>query len=101
MDPVTAGLALKDIKRNTRMPLSDEEGQVEKFETKCRSFVKILILSCQGSIFSGQSGRSRGTVLEDRGVTFQVGSEGKMGGKVGGLPEVTTVWFKGSCLLFC
>ena len=26
----------------------------------------------QGSIFSGQSRHSRGTILEDRGVTFQV-----------------------------
>ena len=30
MDPMSAGLALKDITRNTRMPLSDEKGQVKQ-----------------------------------------------------------------------
>ena len=32
----------------------------------------LLTVSHQGSIFSGQSGRSRGTVLEEKAVTFQV-----------------------------
>merc|ERR1719397_834693 len=50
MDPVSS-----EIKRNTRLAIyNDEEGQ---------------------SIFSGHSGpfsaRSRGTILEDRGISFQ------------------------------
>ena len=34
--------------------------------------IMLLTVSHQGSIFSGQSGRSRGTVLEEKAVTFQV-----------------------------
>jgi hypothetical protein len=53
----------------TKMPQSEEEGQVPFF--KIKNFT-LLSSNWQDSIFSGQIGRSRGTVIEDKAVTFQV-----------------------------
>jgi hypothetical protein len=52
-------------------PLLSQAPSHVEVELGCDNY-NFISSNWQGSIFSGQSGRSRGTVIEDKAVTFQV-----------------------------